>query len=132
MIGRFLRGVEVNDDTLVPELIDEVGPLPGQFLTTPHTMANWKNEQYLTQTADRMTIPHWIKGGKKSPLDHAQEKMEHILDTHKVTLLSDTQEAAIEDILNDARQYYRKKGLISDEEWTLYQEDLSSPNYPYA
>lgn len=132
MIGRFLRGVEVTDETLVPELIDEVGPLPGQFLTTKHTMENWKKEQYLTRVADRMTIPHWLKGGKKDILDLAVEKMEAILATHKVTPLPDNQEQAIEDILRDARQHYRKKGLISDEEWHLYQEDLSSSDYPYA
>ena len=42
------------------------------------------------------------------------------------------QKQAIEDILKDAREYYRKKGLISEDEWKIYQEDLNSPNYPYA
>ena len=46
--------------------------------------------------------------------------------------LSPAQEEAIEGILQEAREYYRKAGLISDEEWRLYQEDLGSPDYPYA
>jgi len=35
-------------------------------------------------------------------------------------------------ILKEAREYYRKKGLISDTEWVAYKKDLESPNYPYA
>jgi hypothetical protein len=34
--------------------------------------------------------------------------------------------------LKEAREYYRKKGLISDTEWVAYKKDLESPNYPYA
>ena len=32
----------------------------------------------------------------------------------------------IEDILKEAREYYRKKGLISDEEWSDYMKALST------
>jgi hypothetical protein len=58
--------------------------------------------------------------------------MEEILSTHKIPSLSPDQDQAIEDILKDARKYYRDRGMISDEEWALYQEDLNSPNYPYG
>jgi hypothetical protein len=58
--------------------------------------------------------------------------MEEIKSNHKPTPLSSGQEQEIEDILKDARQYYRKKGLISDDEWAVYQKDIHSPNYPYA
>jgi trimethylamine--corrinoid protein Co-methyltransferase len=132
MIGRFLRGVEVNDDTLPVDLINSVGPIPGHFLNTAHTREWWKKEQFVPQIADRSPIPVWINSGKKAPLDYAIERMDEILKTHKVVPLPADQERAIEDILKDAREYYRKKGLITEEEWKLYQEDLSSPNYPYA
>jgi hypothetical protein len=46
--------------------------------------------------------------------------------------LTESQEKELEYILNDARNHYRKNGMISDAEWNLYQEDLHSPNYPYA
>ena len=58
--------------------------------------------------------------------------MDEILITHKITPLPDAFENEIENILQDARAYYRKNGSISDAEWKLYQEDLSSPEYPYA
>jgi methanogenic corrinoid protein MtbC1 len=40
-------------------------------------------------------------------------------------------EKAIEEILNEAREFYRKNGNISDKEWEAYKEDLNSPGYPY-
>ena len=58
--------------------------------------------------------------------------MDDILKTYSITPLTDSQEEEIEYILNDARNYYRKNGMISDAEWTEYQKDLNSPNYPYA
>ena len=132
MVGRFLQGVDVNEETLAVDIIHAVGPIPGMFLNQAHTRKWWKREQFLPKVADRLTPPEWVKAGKKSILDHGRERMEEILATHKPTLLSPQQEQTIEDILKDARQYYRKKGMISDEEWTLYQKDLGSPNYPYA
>ncbi len=68
----------------------------------------------------------------KTAIQHGLERMEQILATHTPTPLPPDQEAAIEGILSEARQYYRGKGLISDEEWRLCQGDLSSPGYPFA
>ena len=132
MIGRFLSGVEVSDETLGVDVINEVGPIPGHFLNRAHTREWWKKEQFIPTIADRLPIPEWIKLGKKTIIDHARQRMEEILATHKPLELREDQEQAIEDILNEARKYYRKKGKITDEEWSLYQEDLNSPNYPYA
>ena len=36
--------------------------------------------------------------------------------------MTDSQEEGIERILEDARQYYRDKGLISDAEWDVYRK----------
>jgi trimethylamine--corrinoid protein Co-methyltransferase len=132
MVGRLLRGVEVSDETLAVDLINEVGPIPGMFLNKAHTRKWWREEQYLPAVADRLPYLEWVQQGKKGTIDHARQRMEEILSTHKPTPLAPEQEQAIEDILKEARQYYRKKGMISDEDWKLYQGDLSSPNYPYG
>jgi len=132
MVGRFLQGVEICDQTLAVEVINEVGPIPGFFLNRAHTRQWWKKEQFVPKVADRLPLAEWVKAGKKKAIDHARERMEEILSTHTPKPLPPEQEQAVEDILKDARQYYRRKGTISDEEWTLYQKDLNSPNYPYA
>jgi trimethylamine--corrinoid protein Co-methyltransferase len=132
MVGRYLRGIEVTAETLAVDVIDAVGPIPGDFLTTAHTRKWWKSEQYLTKSADHLPYEQWVMSGSKTAIQHGLERMEQILATHKPMPLPPDQEVAIEGILNEARQYYRGKGLISDEEWRLYQEDLNSPDYPFA
>jgi hypothetical protein len=32
----------------------------------------------------------------------------------------------VEDVLIEAREYYRKNNVISDEEWSVYMEELNS------
>jgi hypothetical protein len=49
--------------------------------------------------------------------------MDEILATHKVDPpLTASEEQAIEDILKEAREFYRKQGKISDEEWEAYKK----------
>jgi len=131
MIGRFLEGVEVNDETLAIDLIEEVGPIPGYFLNKEHTRKWWKLEQFVPKAADRLTYPEWTKVGRKNCLDYAKERVEEILATHKPTPLTSSQEEAIERILEDARKYYKDRGLISEEEMAAYRKSMASPNYPY-
>jgi hypothetical protein len=58
--------------------------------------------------------------------------MEDILATHKVDPpLTVSQEKEIENILDEARKYYRDKDLISDKEWEIYSKQISSSGYPY-
>lgn len=123
MIGRFLEGIDASDEALAIDLINEVGPIPGHYLGKAHTRKWWKKEQFEPKSADRLTYPEWLKVDKKSCIDYAKERMERILSTHKVDPpLNDKQENDIENILKEARQYYREKGLIADEEWKVYKE----------
>ena len=112
MIGRFVEGIEVTDETLALELINEVGPIPGMYLDKEHTRRWWKKEQFMPKAADRLSIPEWIAKGKKSAIDYAQERMEEILATHTPAPLTPSQEEDIDRILGEAREYYRKKGLL--------------------
>lgn len=132
MVERYLGGIEVTDETMAVDLINEVGPIPGHFLNKAHTRMWWKKEQFLPRVDDRLSYPEWVQKGQKNAIDHARERMEQILATHKPNLLTPQQEQTVEDILKEARNYYRKNGMISDEEWKAYQEDLNSPHYPFA
>ena len=50
--------------------------------------------------------------------------MEEILATHKPEPLTPAQEKIVENMVKEAREYYRKEGFISDEEWTVYMKAL--------
>ncbi|MFC1950683.1 trimethylamine methyltransferase family protein, partial [Chloroflexota bacterium] len=111
-IGRFIEGVEVTDETLAINLIEQVGPIPGNFLTTEHTRKWWKKEQFIPKVADREPYPEWIKKGKKDALALARERVEEILATHKPKPLTPEQDKVIGEILEEARSFYRQKGLM--------------------
>ncbi len=109
MIGRFIEGEEVSDETIALDLIKEVGPMPGHFLIADHTSDWWKKEQYVPQAADRLSYGEWTDKGKKVALDYARERMEEILAAHEASPLTSSQEEDIETILQEAREYYRKR-----------------------
>jgi len=67
-----------------------------------------------------------MKEGKKDALALAKERVEEILATHKPKPLTAREEQIVEDVLKQAREYYKKEGLISDEEWTVYMKTLES------
>ena len=125
-IGRYLEGVTVNDVTLAIDLINQVGPIPGHYLSTAHTREWWQKEQYLPKAADLEAYPVWIKSGKKDAVALASEKMEQILATHEPLPLTSKQEQAMVEILMEARDYYRERNMISDEEWKVYMQTLES------
>jgi trimethylamine--corrinoid protein Co-methyltransferase len=113
MIGRFLAGVRVNHETLATDVIEEVGPIPGFFLAHPHTREWWQKEQYLPKVADRLSYPDWLGSGKKSALDLARERAAEIVATHEPTPpLPPGKEEELDRILEEAKAYYKNKGLL--------------------
>lgn len=125
-VGRFIEGVTVTDDTLAIDLINQVGPIPGHYLGAAHTREWWRKEQYLPRTASYEPYQVWLESGKKDALALAKEHMDQILATHRPQPLTVEQEQAIERILKEARDYYRKRGEIPDEEWAVYMRTLEA------
>ena len=112
IIGRYIEGFEVNDLTIASDVIAEVGPSPGSFLGKKHTRENWKKEYYIPKTFDRLSYQDWERSGRLSVLDKARLNVEDLLKNHNPEPLTDQQEKEISGVLNDARNYYSKKGLI--------------------
>jgi trimethylamine--corrinoid protein Co-methyltransferase len=125
-IGRFLQGVTVADETLAIDLINQVGPIPGHYLSTAHTREWWRKEQWLPKAADLEAYPVWVRSGKRDALTLAQERMAEILASHVPESLTPEQEQSVEEILTDARQFYRDRGSISGEEWSAYVTTLQA------
>lgn len=112
MIGRFIEGIEVSAETLALDLIEKVGPIPGFYLDKEHTRNWWKKGRFFPKVADRLTYPEWTEASKKSCLHYAKERMEEILAKSKPTPLTEDTEREIGGILEEARKYYKEKGLM--------------------
>jgi trimethylamine--corrinoid protein Co-methyltransferase len=123
MVGRFIEGEVISTETLAIDLIQQVGPVPGHFLNTAHTRKWWKQQAFVPKAAERMSYPEWIAGGKKKAIDNAKDIMADILAHYKVDPpVTARQEQDVEKILQEAREFYRKKGMISDSEWAAYKK----------
>lgn len=83
---QFMRGMEINDDTLALDLIHEIGP-DGNFLNTDHTLKYYKEDWY-PKLFDRRNYEDWKARGSKTLRDRAKEKALKILQTHKPEPLS--------------------------------------------
>lgn len=127
-IGRVIEGFEITDETMAIDLINEVGVIPGTFMNKEHTRKWWVKERFIPKVADLETYPEWIEKGKVDALTLAKKKMEEILATHKPKPLTPREEQVIEDVMKEAREYYRRKKLISNEEWAAYMKALESAN----
>lgn len=107
MIGRFLQGEQIDEESLATEVIKEVGPIPGHFLSRPHTMKWFRKEQCIPQSADTLAYADWLQKGKKTAMDFAKERMEKILAVEEKTFITPSQEEDLRKILEDARNFYR-------------------------
>ncbi|MBN2290001.1 MAG: trimethylamine methyltransferase family protein, partial [Candidatus Glassbacteria bacterium] len=68
---RFLRGIEVNPETIAEPLIEEVGPC-GNYLATGHTMQHFRSEIYEPDIFCRLPRERWEEKGAL-PLQQAAE-----------------------------------------------------------
>ena len=82
MTRRIMRGVEVSDDTLLLELIDQVGP-GGQFMSERHTAKHCRAEIWTPTLMDREPWVNWQAAGAQTMLDRIRAKLREILATHR-------------------------------------------------
>ena len=132
MTKRLMKGIDASAEGLSLELIHEIGPIPGSFMDSDETLENWREECYVPTVSSRQSYEEWSVTGRRNIVEIAGDRMRTLLENHQAPALSAEKEQALEDILNDARDYYRRSGEISEEEWKVYQEDIHSPNYPFA
>jgi len=97
MVKRFIRGVDVNKDTIAREVIEVVGP-GGNYLQQEHTLKNFKHELWRPTIFTRQPYDTWQKKGSKDTNSKIAERVKEIIDNHKVPPLSDTILSSLESI----------------------------------
>ncbi len=78
---QFMKGLEVNDETLALDLIDQLGP-DGNYMAAPHTLKHYREDWY-PKLFDRLNYEGWEKAGAKTLRQRAREKALNILERHK-------------------------------------------------
>ena len=82
VIRRFVRGFEINDDTLAIDVIDQVSRTHN-FLDTEHTFKHYKSEYLMPELFVRTEPQRWTADGKEDMICRASKKLKHILANHR-------------------------------------------------
>ena len=98
---QFMKGLEIDEETLALDLIDEIGP-HGDFMGSDHTRTNYRKDWY-PKLFDRKPYDDWSRSGGKTLRQRAQEKALKILATHKPEPLPAGVLAEIARIVSEAR-----------------------------
>ncbi len=82
MAKRFLRGIEINSETLALEVIENVGP-GGNYFAEEHTFKYFKDHIWSTDLVNRQPFDHWKAAGAMDYGQRANHKVLAILENHK-------------------------------------------------
>lgn len=97
-IKRFLKGVEVTEETLAVDVINRVGP-GGNFLIDKHTVKLFKEEVWYPEYLDRQNYDGWRKSGGKSLGETLNARVKWILENHQPEPLEPSIRQAIREIV---------------------------------
>lgn len=97
MAKRFIRGIEVNAETLARALVEEIGP-GGHFLQERHTVRHFRNELWAPALLTREHRHVWQQSGAKDMAQRVQEKVRDIVENYKPKALPDETVAALADL----------------------------------
>ncbi len=104
MVKRFMRGIEINENTLALDVVDKVGP-GGHYLGELHTMDNFKKETWFPTLINRMRHDGWQKKANSSSMgDRVRDKLHSILKEHQPKPLSEKVNKEIDSIVEKAEE----------------------------
>jgi trimethylamine--corrinoid protein Co-methyltransferase len=86
-LSHFVRGVEIDDETLALDLIDEVGP-DGHYIDSDHTYDHFR-ERWYPNLFDRDNYEGWLAQGGQTLGQRAAGRVEEILTSHHPEPLPD-------------------------------------------
>ena len=80
-VSAFMKGTEINDETLCIDLIEKIGP-DGQYIADRHTLENFKKRWY-PNLFDRGNKDKWEAKGSKTLGERATDRVDEILKNHR-------------------------------------------------
>jgi len=100
MVKRFLKGIEVNEETLAIDVMERVGP-GGHFLQDEHTLRHFKDEIWHPRFLNRDRYEVWMEKGGIKLEDKLNKEVREILRKHQVPPLPDDVSKEISKIVSE-------------------------------
>ncbi len=102
-VHRLRRLLQVDDDSLAVDVIGAVMDGERNFLIEEHTVRYLRaGEVFITRLADRRPWEEWDQAGREGMGDRAQSEVEMLLAEHEVPSLTEDQEKALDEIMEEA------------------------------
>ncbi len=102
MARRILRGIEVNPETMMLDVIQSVGP-GALFLSQPRSVALCKSEIWVPKLADRNAYAIWERNGGKSFDERVHRRLMEILEATPNNSLPAKTQREIQGVLEAAK-----------------------------
>jgi len=102
-VKRFMRGIEVNKETIALDVIRKVGP-GGNFLQEEHTLKHFKHEQWFPKILNRQNYSKWSESGSQTLKDKLNQKVKQILESHQPEPLHKDKEKSIAGIIKKSEE----------------------------
>jgi len=100
MVDNIVKGIEVNDDTLLLDEIHEVGP-GGNYIGTQQTLKRFR-EFWFPGLLDRRIRPQWLEAGGTTLGQRLNAKVKNILANHQPKPLAADKKQKLQEILATA------------------------------
>jgi len=98
-LRRYLRKLEISEETLALDLIHEVGP-DGHFLEAEHTLRHVR-EDWVPTVSDRFAYHRWAAEGATTLQQRANQKVREIIENHRAEPLPEEVVKRIDAIISD-------------------------------
>ena len=102
-VERFLRGIEVNDETIALNVIERVG-IGNSYLSDRHTMNHVRSELYISKLVVREEYGKWLEKGRISMVKKAQEETKSIVAKHEPQPLDSEISKEISSIIDEVEK----------------------------
>jgi trimethylamine--corrinoid protein Co-methyltransferase len=89
MAKRFIRGIQVNVETLARGVIEGVGP-GGHYLQERHTVRHMRSELWMPALLTRDHREVWTSAGSKDMAVRVRDRVHQLVESHKVPALPDS------------------------------------------
>jgi trimethylamine--corrinoid protein Co-methyltransferase len=98
MVQRCLRGIGVEEETLAPDLIRQVGPA-GSYVAEEHTLEHYRDELLTSDLVEHQQREAWQAAGAPDLASKAREKVNQVLAEHRPAPLPQSVVAELDDIV---------------------------------
>ncbi len=107
MVKRYLKGLEISDQSLNLKAIHEIG-IGGNFLDHEATLNEMRNVYWKPNLFNRIKYSEWERSGKPDMLAAATREVHRILSTHFPSPLPESTIKDLDALLNEARRELMK------------------------